>query len=83
MATNDSKNEQPKPTREEMDRIDRVHRLAVQIEALLQCTYGEAGESFRNLNDDTQDRFLWAAGGMAHDLVNALGLSDLPMVNHV
>ncbi len=67
---------------EEIERIDRVNELAMKLDSLLMVTHGEAGESFRNFHNGIQDRFLWACSGVARELVEALGLADLPGVGY-
>ena len=48
------------------DRMRKAHALA-------NATYGEQGESFRHLNDEIQDSFMWALAGT---LDEALAASD-------
>lgn len=38
-----------------------------QLESMLSVAYGEAGESFRNLDDEIQDNYLWAVASMAQE----------------
>jgi len=39
---------------------DQIASRIQQLEAMLAMTFGESGESFRNMNDDLQDSFLWS-----------------------
>ncbi len=47
------------------DRLDKLHQKLAQLEAVLAMSYGDAGESFRNMNDDLQDNYLWSCGTLA------------------
>lgn len=40
--------------------IDRVNEALSKAQAMVYMTHGSAGESFRSMSDETQDRFLWA-----------------------
>lgn len=42
--------------------------LVAKLHALMMMTYGEAGESFRSMNDELQDNYMWACAGMVTDL---------------
>lgn len=58
--------------KDEADRADKVNELALKLDAMLMHTYGESGEPFRNMHGDLQDRYLWACGDMARELVETL-----------
>lgn len=56
--------------------MNRVSGLSMKLHALLCNTYGGSGESFRSLNDDLQDSYMWACASLAGELeeaVTALG----------
>jgi hypothetical protein len=58
-----------------LDLIDKVTAAAAQLDALLACTYGQNGESFRDNNDEIQDSYMWACSDIASNikaLVNQL-----------
>jgi hypothetical protein len=52
----------------DLDRQDRMSELAAKLHALLCMTCCAAGESFRCLNSDIQDEYLWACVDMASEL---------------
>lgn len=58
------------------DQFDNANTLAAKLHALLMMTYGEAGESFRSMNDKLQDDYLWACAGMATELQTAVAEID-------
>lgn len=39
---------------------DQIACRIQQLEAMLAMTFGESGGSFRNMNDDLQDSFMWS-----------------------
>lgn len=45
---------------EDQDAFDRLESRLAQVKALVRNTFGESGESFRSLNDETQDNYQWA-----------------------
>lgn len=49
-----------------IDAIDSTQAALLKAQALIAMTFGESGEAFRTMNDDYQERFLWAIS----DLVN-------------
>jgi len=51
----------------ETERLDVLTQKLAQLEAVLAMTYGDAGESFRNMNDDLQDNYLWSCGTLARE----------------
>lgn len=59
-----------KPT--DLDLQNVIDEKSSQLRALLHHTYGNAGESFRSLNDELQDHYLWACAGMADEIVESL-----------
>ena len=48
--------------------------LAMKLHAMLDMTYGGAGEAFRDMADGLQDQFLWACGDLSTQLLAALEL---------
>lgn len=58
-----------------VDAIDKAYSHVSKLEALLQNAYGESGPTFRNLNDDLQDAYLWACADLAASLKAALEAS--------
>ncbi len=48
--------------------IDQLARKSRQLHALLKMCYGDAGESFRNLNDTLQDDHAWACSDLAEEI---------------
>ncbi|MFM0160672.1 hypothetical protein [Paraburkholderia sediminicola] len=50
------------------DAFERAHTCAIQLRALLVHCVGEGGASFRSLNEQMQDNYLW----LAHDLVTEI-----------
>ena len=55
-----------------VDAIDEAYIHVSKLEALLQNTYSECGPTFRNLNDDIQDSYLWACADLATSIKAAL-----------
>jgi hypothetical protein len=49
-------------------KFDRLHELALKLNALMAMTYGNARESFTCLSDELQDDYLWACGDMAREM---------------
>lgn len=58
-----------------VDAIDQAYCHVSKLEALLQNTYSECGPTFRNLNDDMQDSYLWACADLATSIKDALEAS--------
>ena len=58
-----------------VDAIDEAYSHVCKLEALLQNTYSECGPTFRNLNDATQDSYLWACADLAKSIKDALEAS--------
>lgn len=46
-----------------LDCINATDEALTQAAAMVSMTYGEAGETFRNMLDSQQDNFLWALDG--------------------
>lgn len=62
---------------DDIDRLDRLSELSSKLYSLLAMTHGEAGTTFRNLNANLQDNFMWACCDMARELQNlVLGTSQ-------
>jgi hypothetical protein len=58
------------------EQYDRLNSKLVQLTALLQMTYGNARETFTDMSEDLQDRYMWACASMAREseeLAEALG----------
>ena len=53
---------------EKLDLLNTVNSLSAKLHALLCNAYGEAGESFRGLNDELQDSYLWACTDIAAEI---------------
>lgn len=51
------------------DAFDESDCKARQLAALLEMTWGDAGESFRSLDENAQDYYLWACSDLAQQLV--------------
>ena len=50
------------------DVIEGLWQKSAKLEALLVNAYGESGESFRNLNNDLQDTYIWACSDLAGEI---------------
>jgi len=62
-----------------VEAIDEAYGDILKLHALLQCTYGESGDSFRNMLDDMQDNYLWACNDLARKIEKTLEASfDVP-----
>ena len=48
-----------------VDAIDLAYGQVTKLEALIQNTFGESGPTFRNLNDELQDAYMWACADLA------------------
>lgn len=57
---------------DKLGNLDKISGLSLKLHALLCNTVGEAGESFRNFNDEIQDNYMWACADMAGDLKDAV-----------
>lgn len=47
---------------------NELYATSMKLAAMLSHTYGGSGESFRSMNDEAQDSYLWAC----HDLVEKI-----------
>jgi hypothetical protein len=67
-------NTQPAPERTiSIDKIDKLGAASAKLDALLACTYGGPGESFRDMSDDLQDNYLWACSDLAGEIKTLVG----------
>jgi hypothetical protein len=57
-----------------MDITDQIACRIQQLEAMLAMTFGESGESFRNMNDDLQDNFMWSCSSAIKEIRQLLDL---------
>lgn len=63
---------------------DQIACRIQQLEGMLAMTFGESGESFRNMNDDLQDSFMWSCSSAIKeirqlwDLLTQEGDDDAP-----
>jgi hypothetical protein len=48
--------------------LDKLTCASLKLDALLACTYGQNGESFRDNNDEIQDTYLWACSDLAQEI---------------
>ncbi|MDH0364667.1 hypothetical protein [Comamonas aquatica] len=55
-----------------IDAIDNTQCALLKAQALIAMTFGESGEAFRNMNDDYQDRFLWAISDLVTEATNVV-----------
>lgn len=53
-----------------LDRFDSLQQKLAQLDAMLNMSYGCAGEAFRNMNDALQDNYLWACSTLATECVD-------------
>lgn len=58
--------------RQKIDLIDGAQCALLKAQALIAMTFGESGEEFRNMNDDYQERFLWAISDLVTEATNAV-----------
>ncbi len=61
-------------SRTELDAFDTLSAAVTKARALSMMTYGNAGESFRDISDALQDEYLWALGDLLGDAVEALAI---------
>lgn len=62
-----------------LDRLDSLQRKLAQLDAMLHMAYGHAGDTFRGMNDDLQDKYIWACStlvGECSQLADGLSLAD-------
>ncbi|MBF6022854.1 hypothetical protein [Lysobacter niastensis] len=52
---------------------DFIDERLAKAAAIAQQCYGEAGESFRNMQPSAQDEYLWALAGLLHEASEARG----------
>lgn len=57
---------------EQREALNRADEVATHIGALLTQTFGDAGESFRNMSDEIQDAYLWAVHDRVMELMACL-----------
>ena len=50
------------------DIVDQLNARQIQLEALLEMTYGETGEALRRLSDGIQDNYMWACSMIAGEI---------------
>lgn len=55
-----------------MSAFDDLYMAIAKAKAVSYMTYGDAGEAFRNMNDDAQDEYLWALSGLIVEASDAL-----------
>ena len=66
---------------------DQINCRMAQLKAMLAMTYGEPGETFRNINDDLQDNFMWSCAMAIKEIRQLLDLlgqensSDAPSLD--
>ena len=51
-----------------LDDADTLSEKALKLKALLVHTYGNSGEAFRAMNDDSQDSYLWACSNLMDEI---------------
>lgn len=56
------------PDADERDVRTHLEARICQLDAMLLAVYGQGGESFRALNEDSQDGYLWACSYMASEI---------------
>ncbi|KRC11518.1 hypothetical protein ASE11_19110 [Hydrogenophaga sp. Root209] len=59
-------------TQTDLDLRNVIDKNAAQLSALLANTYGESGESFRNMSDEAQDAYMWACADMSNAILTSL-----------
>lgn len=55
-----------------IDHFDAIRVALLKAQAVSAVTFGESGETFRNLNDDYQDVLMWTISGLIGDSIAAL-----------
>lgn len=61
--------------------LDGLNVKAAKLDALLSMTHAEAGPTFREMEGEVQDIFLWACGDLAFEIkqhVMQLCVTDFP-----
>lgn len=61
---------QQKPERGFIEAIDESQCSLLKAQALIAMTFGEAGETFRFMDDDYQDRVLWTISDLITEATN-------------
>ncbi|MFT3818311.1 MAG: hypothetical protein QM750_11865 [Rubrivivax sp.] len=51
-----------------MELEDELTKKLIQLDAMLDMTWGEQGESFRCLSDENQGNFMWACSDVASEV---------------
>ena len=51
-----------------LDDADTLSEKALKLKALLVHTYGNSGEAFRAMNDDSQDSYLWTCSNLMDEI---------------
>ena len=57
---------------QKIDLIDGAQGALLKAQALIAMTFGEAGETFRFMDDDYQDRVLWAISDLITEATNGV-----------
>ena len=55
-----------------VDAIDNIQCPLLKAQALIAITFGESGETFRNMGDDYQDRILWTISDLVTEATKAV-----------
>ncbi|WP_284337665.1 hypothetical protein [Comamonas sp. NoAH] len=53
-----------------IDAIDNAQCALLKAQALIAMTFGELGEAFRTIDEDCQDRVLWAISDLVTEATN-------------
>jgi hypothetical protein len=68
----------PITSAEQKGALNRAAVLSQQIEAMIQVTYGEGGESFRSMADHLQDMYMWAVADLMAELKDCIDKLPCP-----
>ena len=57
-------------------RLSKASELCTKLQALLQNTYGNSGESFRSMADHLQDAYLWQCADLVDEIEGLMSESE-------
>ncbi len=56
--------------------LEKASEICTKLQALLQNTYGNSGESFRSMADHLQDAYMWQCADLADEIEGLLSESE-------
>lgn len=57
-------------------KLSKASEICTKLQALLQNTYGNSGESFRSMADHLQDAYMWQCADLADEIEGLVSESE-------